>query len=1119
MQMLSGLKSLLSATGLLFFLLSCAVPESDPRINPFYINLNEYPLYVKSGFDPAGNTAELPDFSDGSWLIRQPEERRRAAKIESLELPDMPRRFFLSPFKEKVREYTMLIPFTVSPEQFTHINGKASFLPGIFLAALGDNWEIFLNGTLIKSEIHLDEHGQISSGRGWRYVSYPLDRAFFIQGTNVLTFRIIGMPHADITGLWYEGPYYIDRYETIRKTHDESSVMFICGAFVLVGFYHFLIFLNRSKNRENLYHSIFSILLASYFLMRSNAIYRLIPNSDITFRIEYISLYLLIPMVSAFFEHLNFRKTTKICRISTGICLFFAVAQIPFPNPFGDDLLYIWWGFALLGLIYTLGYDILYVFCRDILVRWKAAGKKSPAKIFWTSLIRTPLGNVIIGSSIMCVTAGIDILSSIRIGYGLINVSRYGIFIFTITTAVILAQQFGRLFRHLDGTNFLLEKTNLYLEATVRKRTRELEKQTEVAKSASRAKSDFLARMSHEIRTPLNAILGLSEVELRDQISDKTRRNLEKIYHSGAHLLEIVNDILDISKIETGKFEILPGEYEFSGMINDAVQLNIVRIGSKPIKFTLELDETIPSKLHGDELRIKQIFNNLLSNAFKYTEEGEVRLKISWKRTGDAAQIDFIVEDSGRGIKKDDFEKLFSEYTQFDTAANQRIEGTGLGLSIARGLVEMMGGTITVESAYGKGSVFRVTLPQGIVDQTPIGRETADNLRNLRFIEDRNRSRGNSLIRSWMSYGKVLVVDDLQTNLDVMTGLLIPYGLKVDTVLSGREAVERIIAEEVQYDLIFMDHMMPDIDGIEAVRIIRKKIGSDYARRVPIVVLTANAIAGNREMFLESGFNDFIPKPIDIKQLDMVLNQWVRDTQSEETLREAETQAREREESLEPEGSGLSKAVNNRTASVDSESRWLLEHPVEGLNFTAALALYGNSGTALMSILRSFVTHTPPLIEKMDDHLATSLPDYAIEVHGLKGTCNAICAVRTAELARELEFASKEGKGDLVTSRHGELRRQALALTERLSILLDQWEAGRPLEEKKRRTEPDRKLLGRLSAATAGFDSNETEEVLGELERYRYETGEELIIWLREQAENFDYDAIHKGLEKFLGNS
>jgi signal transduction histidine kinase/ActR/RegA family two-component response regulator len=401
-----------------------------------------------------------------------------------------------------------------------------------------------------------------------------------------------------------------------------------------------------------------------------------------------------------------------------------------------------------------------------------------------------------------------------------------------------------------------------------------------IADRKSEGKSVFLSNISHEIRTPLNAVLGLLEVEIQKKHPEKTKKNLEKIYDSGSFLLEIINDILDISKIESGNFDIISSEYDLSRLINDTIQLNIVRIGSKNITFRPEIDEAAPARLIGDELRLRQILNNLLSNAIKYTEEGSVILSVTWMQR-ETGVLSFAVTDTGRGIRKEDMGKLFNAYTQFDTAANRSTQGTGLGLSITKGLVEHMGGTITAESEYGKGSIFRVQIPQQAVGAAIIGKETAENLRSFQ-IYDSPRERGVNFIRHKMPYGNVLVVDDVEINLDVMTGILMPYHLHVDTASSGKEAIEMVKAEDPRYDLIFMDHMMPEMDGIETGRIIRR-IDRDYTHSVPIIALTANAIAGTREMFLENGFNDFLSKPIDIKRLDAILNRWIRDRQSEET--------------------------------------------------------------------------------------------------------------------------------------------------------------------------------------------------------------------------------------------
>ena len=622
------------------------------------------------------------------------------------------------------------------------------------------------------------------------------------------------------------------------------------------------------------------------------------------------------------------------------------------------------------------------------------------------------------------------------------------------------------------------------------------------AEAASESKSSFLATMSHEIRTPLNAIIGLSEIELQKKLPLETRLDLEKIHTSGASLLAIINDILDISKIESGSFELIPVDYDVPGMVNDTIHLNIVRIGSKNIVFKLDIDPAIPRKLHGDEVRVKQVLNNLLSNAFKYTEEGNVGLHIAWEGQEDMAWISFTVSDTGRGIRQEDLSRLFSEYSQLDTRANRHIEGTGLGLSITRNLVELMGGAISVESEYGKGSAFRVRVPQQIVDRTPIGEATAQNLRLLQFMETR-RNRKLNLARAYMPYGRVLVVDDVETNLDVARGLMLPYGLSIECASGGQEAIEKIRAvcadpSRPRYDLILMDHMMPMMDGIEAVRIIRTEIDDDYARKVPIVALTANALAGNEEMFLSHGFSAFISKPVDIMQLDRVLNTWVRDKQDQETLLRA----------------ARKQAAQTETAAGAVPG--ILEHwRLEGIDLLRGKERYQNEGTYL-NILRSYATHTPPLLERLnewgrDRGTGISLSEYTVAVHGLKGSSYGICADALGKNAEELERAARAGDRERVSSGNGPFIEKSRRLVRDLDELLEKAAAGEP--EKWRAEKPDSELLEQLLGAVKRYKTRTMEEVLGELESFEYQSGGELVVWLREQMDNLEYDAIRRRLE------
>ncbi|MDR0709803.1 MAG: response regulator, partial [Spirochaetaceae bacterium] len=342
--------------------------------------------------------------------------------------------------------------------------------------------------------------------------------------------------------------------------------------------------------------------------------------------------------------------------------------------------------------------------------------------------------------------------------------------------------------------------------------------------------------------------------------------------------------------------------------------------------------------------------------------------------------------------------------------------------------------------------------------------------------------------------GKVLVVDDVATNLDVARGLMLPYGLTIDCVLSGPEAVEKVRKAKVKYDAIVMDHMMPGMDGIEATRIIRNEIDTEYAKTVPIIALTANALAGNEEMFLNTGFDAFIAKPIDIMRLDVILNQWVRDRQSEETLRRA----------------GQAKTGGGETETPPEMPGKVT---LEGIDFSAGIKRYGTEKIYLR-ILRSFLAHTPGLLEKLRALTRETLPEYAITVHGLKGALYGICAGETGRDAEALEFAAKAGDYETVEAHSAAFVLKVESVLEALEKLL------RPAEEKKNKKRkaavPGRALLEKLLDASKRFKPAIMEEVLTELEGCEYESGGDLIPWLREQVDNLEYDAVQEKLESLL---
>jgi signal transduction histidine kinase/CheY-like chemotaxis protein len=616
----------------------------------------------------------------------------------------------------------------------------------------------------------------------------------------------------------------------------------------------------------------------------------------------------------------------------------------------------------------------------------------------------------------------------------------------------------------------------------------------EAAEESSRAKTSFLAHMSHEMRTPLNAVMGLSELALTDKkLTEETEDKLEKIHASGTTLLSIINDILDISKIESGKFEVLPTKYDTPSMINDVVTLNAVRVGERPVNFKILVDEKLPAVLYGDDLRVKQIFNNLLSNAFKYTEEGLVTWQVGFEREGDSIWLVSSITDTGIGIKPENIDGLFTDYYQVDRSANRKIEGTGLGLPITKLLVEMMEGSITIQSEYGQGTTVRVRLKQKFISDTPIGKTVAESLMNMKYLLAKHIS-STKLVRNNMSYAAVLVVDDIATNIDVVKGMLKPYKMRIDCAMSGQQAIEMVKAADPRYDAVFMDHMMPGMDGIEATRIIREEIGTDYAANIPIIALTANAILGNEEMFLSKGFQAFISKPIDMIKLDTVLNTWVRNSELEKELSNTPTD----------------EDTSDAPEQVGEEAKGILmAGEIVGIDKEKALKRFSGDAAVLMEVLRSYSENTPPLLDDLELYLKEErLADYAIAVHGVKGSSYGVCADEIGKLAEALENAAKVEDLSAVRSEHEHFVGEVKVLLASIKDMLADLDAA---SQKPPAASPDPKHLQELRDACRAFDIGRVNAVMTRLESFDYENGAFLIKWLREKVSDMEFEEISDG--------
>ena len=519
--------------------------------------------------------------------------------------------------------------------------------------------------------------------------------------------------------------------------------------------------------------------------------------------------------------------------------------------------------------------------------------------------------------------------------------------------------------------------------------TQDLEDAVIKADVANKAKSDFLSRMSHEIRTPINAVLGMDEMILRESEEPQIRDYAMDIYTAGNSLLSLINDILDISKIESGKMEIIPVEYDLSSMIHDLSAMIVLRAKAKNLHFEVSVDETLPSRLYGDDVRVRQVVTNILTNAVKYTPKGSVYLRISGVMQGEEAELRFEVEDTGIGIKEEDLPKLTQEFERIEEKRNRSIEGTGLGMNITTRLLEMMGSRMQVESVYGKGSKFYFCLKQKVIDKTPIG-NFEERLHQL--------SQEYSYTNVFTAPdAKVLVVDDNHLNLKVFTSLLKQTQIQVTEADSGDMCLR--LAADNKYDLIFLDHMMPDMDGIETLHNLKKMQDSPNLH-TPVIALTANAVTGAKEMYLSEGFDGFLSKPVVSDKLEQALRKILPQELVQEVKQTLPQTQEEKKEAEKEEELPLVDGLDWNFAKLHLPDRDLLEETVKEF-----YELIPHHEGKLQAAFQTIQTKA-------------GMEQYRIQVHSMKSVAATIGIIPLAGMANTLEYAARDGKTPVIAAMH-----------------------------------------------------------------------------------------------------
>lgn len=508
----------------------------------------------------------------------------------------------------------------------------------------------------------------------------------------------------------------------------------------------------------------------------------------------------------------------------------------------------------------------------------------------------------------------------------------------------------------------------------------DLLKKIEELTAANRSKNAFIANISHEIRTPMNAITGFAELLLQLNASDEVNEYASEIKSASNNLLAIINDLLDISKIESGRMDLVPVPYYLHYLFTDVESVMSIPTSKKGIEFKVNANPELPSQLYGDIVRIRQILTNICNNAVKFTNEGYVQLSATFEESDDPDSIilKFEINDTGIGIRKDDLDLIFDKFRQVDMRLNRNVEGSGLGLSICKQLTSLMNGTLTVDSVYGEGTTFTVCIPQKVLDRKKLSNY---------LVYHKQEEKKRSVI--YAPSARLLVVDDNPVNIKILRGLLLHYEIDADTALSGEEAVSK--ASENTYDMILMDHMMPGMDGEAALNAIRALPDKDRAS-VPVIAVTANAIRGMRDEYLRKGFTDYLSKPVETPKIEQILK-----------------------EHLAP---NLFVALEEE----ESEQQADLDIEIKGVDVDTGLSKCDGDAKEYIEILEIFIEYGPEKAKEIKNFAEKKdYENYIIAVHSLKSVAANIGAHQLFTMAKIHEFAGKSGNTGFIEANYKKL--------------------------------------------------------------------------------------------------